>query len=286
MRTARRSGRPGSGYLEDLAFVHDAGFSDFAEEAASFLLERLRPRVPPGGRVVDLGCGSGTFARRLTDAGYAVAGVDQSSALLALARRRAPRASFLRASFLDVELPRCHAVTALGEVLNYQFDSRASLVALRRLFRRVHAALAPGGLFAFDLAGPGLARRGKEAGFRSGDGWDVLFEKEGRGPWIVRRIVTFRRVGRCWRRSEEVHRLRLHPAAEVRGALEREGFRVRVLRGYGERRLPRGGVAFLAEKPRRGGPPEAGGRAAVPEAPRARPRPRRGTARSSGRGSS
>jgi len=261
-RRRRPGGRRPAGYGEDLAHVHDAGFSDFAERAAPFLLAQLRPLVPEGGRVVDLGCGSGRLAFHLARAGYAVLGVDRSAALLALARRRAPGATFRRASFLDLELPPCHAVVALGEVFNYRFDPRVDAAALRRLFRRVYRALSPGGLFAFDVAGPARApRSGFAAGWKMGDGWAVLFEKEARrsGRTLARRVVTFRRVGRSYRRSEELHLLRLYPEAEVRAALERAGFEVRMRRGYGALRLGRGLAAFLARKPLRPAPLRPGG---------------------------
>jgi SAM-dependent methyltransferase len=242
--------------------VHDAGFGSFAERAGRSILARFRPLVPRGGLVVDLGCGSGTFARRLTAAGYAVLGVDSSAALLALARLRAPAATFLRASFLDLEFPPCHAVTALGEVLNYRFDPRNDDDALFRLFRRIHAALRPGGLLAFDLAGPRKARGvAREAGWKAGSDWAVLFEKEanGSGRLLTRRITTFRKVGRAYRRSEEVHRLRLYPKEDVAAALERAGFQVRTLGGYGPLRLGPGLHAFVARKPSRPSDPSAAG---------------------------
>lgn len=240
------------GYREDLAYVHDAGFGRFAELAAPFLLAALGRSLAPGCLVVDIGCGSGGWARRLTDAGYAVLGIDQSRALLSLARARAPRAVFQQGSFLDIDLPPCDAVTALGEVLNYCFDERNGPRALSRLFRRVHAALRPGGLFAFDLALPGRVPGGGPAqGHRAGADWAVLFEsEEDRGHrFLTRRITTFRRVGRGYRRGEEVHLQRLYPEAKVAAALRRAGFSVRTSRSYGRFRLPPGLAAFLARRP-------------------------------------
>jgi hypothetical protein len=46
-------------YGADLASIHDAGFGDFAHEAAPWLPALLRRRGIAGGRVGDLGCGSG-----------------------------------------------------------------------------------------------------------------------------------------------------------------------------------------------------------------------------------
>ena len=71
------------------------------------------------------------------------------------ARAAAPAARFEIASWVDAELPPCAAVTAIGEVVNYGFDPRGGDAALHALFARVHAAVAPGGVFVLDVAGPG-----------------------------------------------------------------------------------------------------------------------------------
>src|SRR5207249_3837277 len=89
------------GYGSDLAYIHDTGFGAFARRAAPHLLTLLRRTARRGGLVVDLGCGSGIWARELCHAGYEVLGIDQSEAMIGLARARAPRAEFLTASFLD-----------------------------------------------------------------------------------------------------------------------------------------------------------------------------------------
>src|SRR5438067_1015248 len=107
------------GYKADLAYIHDAGYAGFATGAAPGLLALLRRNSVSSGLVVDLGCGSGVWARILTDAGYDVLGVDYSAAMIALARKRAPRATFRNESYLKTVLPRCDAVTSLGECFNY-----------------------------------------------------------------------------------------------------------------------------------------------------------------------
>ena len=61
-----------------------------------FILGRLRGlSLASGARIVDLGCGAGCVARELSLAGYDLTGVDGHRALIDLASKRAPMASFL-----------------------------------------------------------------------------------------------------------------------------------------------------------------------------------------------
>lgn len=236
-------------YGEDLAYIHDTGFGDYARQAAPGLLDLFRRAGIRAGLVVDLGCGSGILARRLTNARYHVLGIDQSASLLRLARKRAPRAVFRRGSFLKLPLPPCRAVVAVGECLNYQFD-RHSRAALARLFARVYGALSAGGLFVFDVALPGQVQgRTPVRNWREGKGWAVLVEIREAGGVLCRRIVSFRKVGRSYRRGVEMHRLQLYPAAELADLLRQAGFRVRVRRGYGRFRLPGRRAVLIAVKP-------------------------------------
>jgi len=245
------------GYGRDLAYVHDRGFSSFSESAAPWLLGWLSRRVPQGGLVVELGCGSGRLARRLAEAGYEVLGIDRSGDTLSLARRNAPGARFRRGSLETAPLPPCHAILALGEVLNYRFGRPRPARSLLRLFLRMRAALRPGGLLVFDLAGPGRVPGGRAEGSRLGRDWAVLFrsEEDLARHTLTRRITTFRRVGGAYRRSEEVHVLSLFREGEVLEALAAAGFSARALRGYGELRLGPGLRVFLALGP--GGDPSS-----------------------------
>ena len=237
-------------YGEDLAYIHDAGFGDFARGSAPGILEILDRNGIREGLVVDLGCGSGLWARELAKAGYRVLGVDISEAMIEIARNRVPEAEFRVASLFEAEIPRCNAVTALGEVLNYLFDPNHDDRTLTQLFRRVYDALAPSGVFVFDIAEPGQAAwETTTRGFTEGENWVVLVEKEEDRGTLTRRIATFRKVGEHYRRSDEVHRQRLYEAQDIAAELRRVGFQVRTRRGYGRYTLPRARAAFVARKP-------------------------------------
>jgi SAM-dependent methyltransferase len=241
----------GGFYGRDVAHVHDTGHGDYAREAAPDLLRRLRAAGLDGGLVVDLGCGSGIWARALLDAGFEVLGVDLSADLLAIARERAPEARFVQASVLDAELPPCAAVTAMSEVVNYAADPRLGRRTVASLMARVHDALRPGGLLLFDALAPGFEPPARRM-WREGEGWVVLSElTDGDDPRTrTRRVIVFRRSdGGLWECSDERHPLVLHDAAEVVGDLRRAGFaEVEALDAWGDLRLRPGHVAFAARR--------------------------------------
>jgi SAM-dependent methyltransferase len=241
-------------YTADLAYVHHVGFGDFARDSAPGLLGLLDVARGDRGRVIDLGCGSGIWAAALLRAGYDVTGLDPSPAMLALARQVAPGARFVRASAYDFNLPACDVVTAIGEVLSYLPSGAKTAPSLPRLFRRVAAALQPGGLFVFDLIVTEKRRPMAYRTWRSGGDWSVLVsvsEQPARRR-LVREITTFRRVGARYRRSHETHVVRICPRAEIERMLRQAGFSVRVLRGYGTVRLAPRRLAFCARKIGRG----------------------------------
>jgi hypothetical protein len=61
-------------------------------------------------------------------------------------------------------------------------------------------------------------------------------------------MTTFRRIGKLYRRDEEIHRCQLYKGRELAGELRRLGFTVRRLRGYGTFRLYKNRVGFVARK--------------------------------------
>lgn len=277
MGTARQSG-----YAVDLAHVHHHHFGHIARAAARTLLPPLRRRHPGGGLVVELGCGSGILARTLTEQGYQVLGLDLSQAMLDIAAVQAPAATFVRASFLDYDLPRCVAVAAVGEVFNYLFDDRNAERRLMGLLRRIHSALVPGGLLLFDVAGPGRAgpegtrttrldHRGQQPPQREhprrerpdaehaggeqpeeagADDWFLCahVQEDPSAGTLTREITVFRGAGALYRRADEVHVLRLYPADEVEAHLDQAGFAHQRLSAYDDVAFGPGWTGFLAER--------------------------------------
>ena len=245
--------RPAKGaYRDDLAYIHDTGFGDFAVSAAPWLLAKLRAHDLYDGLVIDLGCGSGILARELSLSGYGVLGYDISESMIALARRRAPRGEFHVKPLSSARIRPCVAVTAIGEVFNYVFGRRNDPRRLDGVFGRVYEALLPGGLFVFDVATPGRVPGGRQRSFKKGSDWACLYETEEdtKQRTLTRRITTFRRSGQHFRRDDEVHRLRLYDRDKLLSRLRKTGFRATAVGDYGKTKFPAGYAGFVARKPK------------------------------------
>lgn len=126
----------------------------------------------PGRRVLDLGCGPGLYAHRLAAAGCVVTGLDLSAGSIAYARRRAAEEGLtIDYRVQDFCGPLSWApggqapggqrgfdlvLQSYGEMATFPDHVRDGLLG------RIRDALAPGGVFLFDVTTP-VAHRGNGA---------------------------------------------------------------------------------------------------------------------------
>ncbi|MBC8163255.1 MAG: class I SAM-dependent methyltransferase, partial [Roseiflexaceae bacterium] len=86
----RAEGAPVSAIYHDYAPFYDgSGQLRFAVLIAHYLDELLQHHPVAGRRALDIACGTGTLALLLADKGWDVIGIDQSAAMLGLARTKA-----------------------------------------------------------------------------------------------------------------------------------------------------------------------------------------------------
>jgi len=233
-------------YSADLAHVHDAAFGDVARRAAPEIVRLLRGRGIRRGHIVEVGCGSGIAAAYFVARGYTVTGIDVSPSMIRLARANAPAARFRVGSLERLHPPPCNAVVAIGEIVGYV---PGGLPTLQRFFARVHAALRPGGVLAFDFI-ESAARRTFAAKSFGGADWALAAHAtfDDARQLLTRRIVVVRTTGRRVRHATEIHQVRVYGRAEMRLALEKAGFSVTISRSYGRYRLMTGDAAVIATR--------------------------------------
>lgn len=131
-----------------LAGVYDAIMEDVEyDDWVAFVLRQAIVRGFVGGRLLDLGCGTGNATVPAVERGIEVDGLDASPEMLEVARAKLPHTAFHVGDVRDFELPHRYAlIYSVFDALNNLLTDDA-FVAMARQVRR---HLEPGGWFVFD----------------------------------------------------------------------------------------------------------------------------------------
>jgi SAM-dependent methyltransferase len=211
---------------DDFAWFYNRYWNEDFHSLAFPILERIwLPRVPPGGRLLDVCCGTGYLAGLLTARGYRVTGIDASPAMIAHAAENVPAAEFRVADAANFRvLGRYDGASSTFDSLNHILDAKQ----LAATFVRVAKALKPGAPFAFDVLLESAYKTNWADAFSvvrddhvlliSGTGFDF------RTHLAQCRITMFRLLDGHWCRSDvEVHE-RCYTTHEIDAALAQAGF--------------------------------------------------------------
>ena len=103
--------------------------------------------IPPRVNILDLGCGPGLYAKRLSDMGYRVTGMDFSRRSIEYAKNHDSKTEYIYKNYLEIDY-----TDSFDAVLLIYCDFAALTPDERHtLLQRVYQALRPGGLFIFDV---------------------------------------------------------------------------------------------------------------------------------------
>src|SRR5207237_633926 len=91
--------------LKMALLLRDVVGLSYAEALGRGIGARLAGMVADGGRVLDAGCGPGHIAAHLNGLGLAVTGIDLSTRMLEVARRRVPGVEFVHGNMLALPQP-------------------------------------------------------------------------------------------------------------------------------------------------------------------------------------
>lgn len=222
------------------------GSLDFSRQAFRRLTAVCRAHGVPPGRHLDLGCGTGTLAILMAQAGWEVVGLDNSEAMLAQARQKAREAGcavqFVQQDMRAVRLAEpVRLVTAFYDTLNHLLFAED----VAATFRGVTGTLVPGGLFVFDVNTEATFRRlwGGATHFIEAPRACTVYETSyDAGSRLAKaRLTGFLRRGDRYERFREEILERYWPPEEVERELVAVGLRPLTREAFNPFPLPGGG---------------------------------------------
>lgn len=125
--------------LEQVA-QYDARMATFRDVEAENRKTLEVLSLPPESRVLEIGCGTGRFARTAASAGHQVTAIDVSPIMLEYVRHRAEEEGLrdietCQAGFLSMELPACHFDAVVSTACLHHLPDLWKAVALENVCR-------------------------------------------------------------------------------------------------------------------------------------------------------
>ncbi|RLK62929.1 class I SAM-dependent methyltransferase [Atopobacter sp. AH10] len=178
-----------------------------------------------GKTIVDLGCGTGDLAQRLSDEGARVIALDASEDMLAIARRETEGSiSYLKGDMRDLSiLPKADQIVSFCDSLCYLLEDDD----WQKVFQQVYQKLKLGGWWHFDCHS--LAHIEDFDGFiyrEETDDWDLFWESElGQDYHVIHHLTLYHKEGDLtYRRYDEDHEEKTYPPEQIVQWLHEAGF--------------------------------------------------------------
>lgn len=132
----------------ELAEVYEAMYRTFMDYDGEYACYAPLLRQYGAQKILEIGCGAGNLAQRLLDGGFDYAGMDISPDMLNIARRQLPPCPLFEGDMRHFRLETTFGgILIVGRSLSYLLENRD----VRDCFGAVYRALAPGGVFVFDV---------------------------------------------------------------------------------------------------------------------------------------
>lgn len=216
----------------DFAYVYDTMMGDIPyDEWAAYMKELLADEdIKPGARVVELGCGTGSFTMEMCKSGFRMTGIDISTDMLSVASSKFEKSEykdvvFSEQNMTDFELPeKVDALISVCDAVNYLMEEGD----LDKLFANTEKYLKSNGVFIVDLKTKHfyenvLAYNTMAANFDDCSYiWDNYYHEEDRVNEYL--LTVFVREGKVYRKFVETHFQKAYEMDEVINAARRNGF--------------------------------------------------------------
>lgn len=205
----------------------------------------LKEYAPNARRLAEAGCGTGWLSVGLSKAGYSMIASDISPEML-LEAEKAARAAGVKILFscqdaAKLSLPRVDGIAACCDVVNY-----LNPAGVRSFFAAAAEALAPGGLFLFDVSSEEKFKKiiGNNLFYEDREELTYFWQNRLYQDRVEMELTCFIREGARYQRKDERHTEYIYQEGELLSLLEQAGFSPLPPRPHF---LP-GRIQFIAQK--------------------------------------
>ena len=191
------------------------------QEWFEYILSLMRRYAPGAETLLELGCGTGRFGSKFSNAGYAIYGIDRSLEMLRVARTRA----FMNFRIFCADITAFHTahtidfIFSVHDTMNYLVEPSQVMSLLRCVRRCMHEE----SVFMFDITTEHNIHRnfdGKTSRHLIRDNaveWSNSYDAERK---IVRSVLRIERGGAA---EEEEHLQRIYAVDEMKSMMAEAG---------------------------------------------------------------
>lgn len=130
------------------AYYYNKHWSTFNITLMKSVRELFLKEIPENGKILDLCCGTGQFAKKLSSQGYDVTGIDISKNMIEIARTNNTKAKFIVNDITDYHTNETYdGITSIFDSLNHILKEEE----LEKVFNNSFKMLNIGGLLFFDM---------------------------------------------------------------------------------------------------------------------------------------
>lgn len=216
-----------------LAYIYDDLMKDISyDDWSDFIDEVIQTHNEDAVTILELGCGTGTFALSLDELDvYDITATDNSEQMLEVAQLKANYAKsaivFKKMNFFDIQDDETYdAILLLFDSINYAQTTDEVV----RVFKQVQQVMHDESIFVFDFTTPVNSKRAEETLDEEGISGNYRFTRENRflpfenihyNEFVIEQLDD---TGEVIGKTIEVHKQRIYTLAEMKQAVKEAGF--------------------------------------------------------------
>lgn len=201
---------------KDFARIYDVLMASFPYKEYQQIIDQL---LPPRGKVLEIGCGSGMMTDYFFHRGAEVHALDISESMLSYAKRKFPSVNFYLGELEQMRLGTFEQIYACVDVVNYYLNEED----LRDFFIAVKNHLS--GRFLFDLRHPQAMENdlAEKIFYYEEEQGDLVWINEKEGDILYQEIVIYWNEGGVYSKNTEIHYQRIWSSAMIESLLLEAG---------------------------------------------------------------